>query len=60
MWATANVFSPATASGLEVSSNNVPRFDRNGSTGGQITTETADQYQPAINRMIHNPNTRRG
>jgi predicted acyl esterase len=32
---------------------NFPRFDRNSNTGGEIASETADQYQPAINRIFH-------
>jgi putative CocE/NonD family hydrolase len=54
LWATANVFLPGHRIRLEVSSSNFPRFDRNSNTGGEITSETADQYQPAINRIFHN------
>jgi len=53
LWATANVFLPGHRIRLEVSSSNFPRFDRNSNTGGEITSETADQYQPAINRIFH-------
>ncbi len=53
LWATANVFLPGHHIRLEVSSSNFPRFDRNSNTGGEITTETADQYRPAINRIFH-------
>jgi hypothetical protein len=53
LWATANVFLPGHRVRLEVSSSNFPRFDRNSNTGGEITRETADQYQPAINRIFH-------
>jgi putative CocE/NonD family hydrolase len=53
LWATANVFLPGHRIRLEVSSSNFPRFDRNSNTGGVITSETADQYQPAINRIFH-------
>ncbi|HSR30613.1 MAG TPA: CocE/NonD family hydrolase, partial [Anaerolineae bacterium] len=53
LWATANVFLLGHRIRLEVSSSNFPRFDRNSNTGGDITSETADQYQPAINRIFH-------
>jgi putative CocE/NonD family hydrolase len=53
LWATANVFLPGHRIRLEVSSSNFPRVDRNSNTGGDITSETADQYQPAINRVFH-------
>ncbi len=47
LWATANVFLPGHRIRLEVSISNFPRFDRNSNTGGEIASETADQYQPA-------------
>jgi putative CocE/NonD family hydrolase len=53
LWATANVFLPGHRMRLEVSSSNFPRFARNSNTGGDIVYETADQYQPAINRIVH-------
>jgi putative CocE/NonD family hydrolase len=53
LWATANVFLPGHRIRLEVSSSNFPRFDRNSNTGGEIASESADQYQPAINRIYH-------
>jgi hypothetical protein len=53
LWAAANVFLPGHRIRLEVSSSNFPRFDRNSNTGGEIANETADQYQPAINRIFH-------
>jgi putative CocE/NonD family hydrolase len=53
LWATANVFLPGHRMRLEVSSSNFPRFDRNSNTGGEIARETANQYQPAINRIFH-------
>ena len=53
LWATANVFLPGYRIRLEISSSNFPRFDRNSNTGGEITGETAEQYQPAINRIFH-------
>jgi putative CocE/NonD family hydrolase len=53
LWATANVFLPGHRIRLEASSSNFPRFDRNSNTGGEIASETADQYQPAINRIFY-------
>jgi putative CocE/NonD family hydrolase len=53
LWATANVFMPGHRIRLEVSSSNFPRFDRNSNTGGEIASEAADQYRPAINRIFH-------
>jgi putative CocE/NonD family hydrolase len=53
LWATANVFLPGHRIRLEVSSSNFPQFDRNSNTGGEIASETADQYRPAINRIFH-------
>lgn len=53
LWATANVFLPGHRIRLKVSSSNFPRFDRNSNTGGDIASETREQYQPAINRILH-------
>lgn len=53
LWATANVFLPGHRIRLEVSSSNFPRFNRNSNTGGEIAVESADQYQPAVNRIFH-------
>ena len=53
LWATSNVFLPGHRIRLEVSSSNFPRFDRNSNTGGDITTETAEQYETAVNRIYH-------
>jgi putative CocE/NonD family hydrolase len=53
LWATANVFLPGHRIRLEVSSSNFPRFGRNSNTGGEIATESAGQYRPAINRVFH-------
>lgn len=53
LWATANVFLPGHRIRLEVSSSNFPRFARNSNTGGEIASEAADQYQPAVNRIFH-------
>src|SRR5204862_7959728 len=53
LWATANVFLPGHRIRLEVSSSNFPRFARNSNTGGEIASESAGQYRPAINRIFH-------
>jgi uncharacterized protein len=53
LWATANVFLPGHRIRLEVSSSNFPRFGRNSNTGGNIANERAEQYQPAVNRVLH-------
>jgi putative CocE/NonD family hydrolase len=53
LWATANVFLPGHRIRLEVSSSNFPRFDRNSNTGGEIASESAEEYRPAINRIFH-------
>ena len=53
LWATSNVFLPGHRIRLEVSSSNFPRFERNSNTGGDIISETADQYEPAINGIFH-------
>lgn len=53
LWATANRFLPGHRIRLEVSSSNFPRFDRNSNTGGDLVTETANHYRPAINRIFH-------
>ncbi len=53
LWATANVFLPGHRIRLEVSSSNFPRFARNSNTGGEIASEAASEYRPAINRIFH-------
>jgi putative CocE/NonD family hydrolase len=53
LWATANVFLPGHRIRLEVSSSNFPRFNRNSNTGGEIASEAASDYRPAINRIFH-------
>ncbi len=53
LWATANVFLPGHRIRLEVSSSSFPRFDRNSNTGGEIASEAAGEYRPAINRVFH-------
>ena len=51
--ATANVFRAGHCIRLDVSSSNFPRFDRNTNTGGTITSETAADLVPAVNRIFH-------
>ena len=53
LWATANVFRPGDRVRLEVSSSNVPRFGRSCRTGGDIASEPASAYRPAVNRVFH-------
>jgi predicted acyl esterase len=53
LWATANVFLAGHRIRLEVSSSNFPRFGRNSNTGGDIATEPAAAYSPAMNRALH-------
>ncbi|TMC42137.1 MAG: CocE/NonD family hydrolase [Chloroflexi bacterium] len=53
LWATANVFLPGHRIRLEVASSNFPRFGRNSNTGGEIASEAASHYRPAINRIFH-------
>jgi predicted acyl esterase len=45
-----------TARTLEASKSpaaDFPKFDRNSNAGGDIIIETADQYQPPVNRVLH-------
>lgn len=51
--ATSNVFLPGHKIRLEISSSNFPQFNRNSNTGGDIASETADQYRKAINTIHH-------
>lgn len=53
LWSTANVFLPGHCIRIEVSSSCFPKFARNSNTGGEIATESSDQYQTAINRIYH-------
>ncbi len=52
--ATSNVFLPGHRIRLEVSSSNFPQFNRNSNTGGDIPSETKEQYVPATNTVLHN------
>jgi predicted acyl esterase len=38
---------------LGARSSNFSRFARNSNTGGEIASEAAVQYRPAINRIFH-------
>jgi hypothetical protein len=51
--ATSNVFLTGHRIRLEVSSSNFPQFNRNSNTGGDIPSESADQYIPATNSVYH-------
>lgn len=51
--ATANVFKAGHQIRVEVSSSNLPRFDRNSNTGGIIASEQAGDYRIAANRIFH-------
>jgi uncharacterized protein len=51
--ATANRFAAGHRIGLEVSSSNFPRFDRNTNTGGTIAHETDADAVVAVNRVHH-------
>jgi putative CocE/NonD family hydrolase len=53
LWTTASVFLPGHRIRLEVSGSNFPRFGRNSNAGGNIASEAADNYGPAINRIFH-------
>jgi len=53
LWATSNVFLAGHRIRLEVSSSNFPRFARNSNTGGDVATEAAEAYRPAIQRVFH-------
>jgi uncharacterized protein len=53
LWSTANVFLAGHQVRIEVSSSCFPKFARNSNTGGDVATESRDQYQSAINRLYH-------
>ncbi len=55
--ATANHFRAGHRIGLEVSSSNFPRFDRNTNTGGTIAEESETDMTPAVNRVHHTPSS---
>jgi putative CocE/NonD family hydrolase len=49
LWSTSNLFKPGHRIGLEVSSSNFPRFDRNLNTGDQFGAE----MKPALQTVLH-------
>lgn len=51
LWSTSNLFRRGHRIGLEVSSSNFPRFDRNLNTGGDIASDTT--MRPAIQTIFH-------
>jgi putative CocE/NonD family hydrolase len=51
LWATSNLFKAGHRIGLEVSSSNFPRFDRNMNTGGTLGQET--EMKPALQTIYH-------
>jgi uncharacterized protein len=51
--ATSIVFAPGHRIGLEVSSSNFPRFDRNPNTGGVIAHTRADELRTAHQTVFH-------
>jgi putative CocE/NonD family hydrolase len=51
LWATSNLFKAGHRIGLEVSSSNFPRFDRNLNTGGDLGQET--ELRPALQTIYH-------
>jgi putative CocE/NonD family hydrolase len=52
---TSNVFVPGRRIRLEISSSNVPRFDRNTNTGGTMAGDSDEDVQVAVNRIVHGP-----
>ena len=53
LWATSNVFGVGHRIRLEVSSSNVPRFDRNPNTGGVIATTRPVELVTAVTTIHH-------
>lgn len=51
LWATSNLFKAGHRIGLQVSSSNFPRFDRNLNTGGVLGEET--EMKPALQTIHH-------
>ena len=51
LWATSNVFLPGHLLGLEISSSNFPRFDRNLNTGEDLLRAT--RMMKATNAIYH-------
>ncbi len=55
LWGTSNVFLSGHRLRLEITSSNFPRFDRNTNTGGDIGSETEDDFVLTLNRVYHGP-----
>ena len=53
LWSTSNVFLAGHRIRVEVSSSCFPKFARNSNTGGNVATESREQYQVAVNRIYH-------
>lgn len=53
LWSIANVFLVGHRIRVEVSSSCFPKFARNSNTGGNVATESREQYQVAVNRIYH-------
>ena len=51
LWATSNVFKKGHRIGLEISSSNFPRFDRNTNSGEEIGSDSA--MIPALQTVFH-------
>ncbi len=51
LWATSNVFKKGHRIGLEISSSNFPRFDRNTNSGAEIGADSA--MIPALQTVFH-------
>ncbi len=52
LWVTSNVFLPGHRIGVELSSSNFPRFDRNPNTGKSFGSDT--ELQKAVQNILHN------
>lgn len=53
LWSTSNVFLAGHRLRIEVSSSCFPKFARNSNTGGNVATESREEYQVAVNRVYH-------
>jgi putative CocE/NonD family hydrolase len=51
LWSTSNLFKAGHRIGLEVTSSNFPRFDRNLNTGGNLGQES--EMRPALQSVYH-------
>jgi predicted acyl esterase len=53
-WTDNELAKIAAAEELEIAPlRRFPRFGRNSNSGGEVASEAADQYRPAINRIFH-------